>query len=595
LMKLESMVDAILSAVENPQQGAERQVTVIEESGEEKSISYAALAQKALATSSALVGLGVRSNDLVIIALPASIDHLLLLTACVLAGALPCTVPLPGRLMADSPRNQIYIACQLFSPRLLIAADSNAGSLQSLLAATRTRVISTVDVDAAATAGYPLRIERRGADSGHHVQLTSGSTGRPKTVILSHRNVIDNLLGIGGSVGYDAERGDASASWLPLYHDMGLVTLLSNLYYQSPLLLMQPSSFIRNPLGWLKRMSQFGTTTTAAPTFGLQYCIRRYREASMKDVDLSKLRNIFIGAERVDQACLRDFAEKFAPHGLSASALQPCYGMAESTLAVTMHDATVAYNATVLSYVMPDQIDSGALIEHSLARPVDAATRLAETVLSMGKPIPGMQIAIRTSPDSEADEREVGEIYIRGSSIMSGYLPSEGQAEHYQSGDWFATGDLGYMVDGHLYVLGRKKEIIIIRGSNYFPHEVEDVISSHPVLESGGNAVAAIGVYDETQGTENLVVMIEFEKAGAQAEMRAALQAALRDKFGFGAHAIEFVAAGSLPRTTSGKLQRLKCRDIFIEKTLQDDSKGAINGMDETCAESEAKTTTVEI
>ncbi|WP_205905279.1 AMP-binding protein [Collimonas pratensis] len=594
-MKLESMVDAILSAVEHPQQGAERQITVIEESGEEKSISYATLAQQALATSSALVGLGVRSNDLVILALPASIDHLLLLTACVLAGALPCTVPLPGRLMADSPRNQIYIACQLFSPRLLIAADSNAASLQNLLAATGTRVASIADLNAAATAGYPLRVERRGADGGHHVQLTSGSTGRPKAVILSHRNVIDNVLGIGGSVGYDAERGDASASWLPLYHDMGLVTLLSNLYYQSPLLLMQPSSFIRNPLGWLKRMSQFGTTTTAAPTFGLQYCIRRYREASMKDVDLSKLRNIFIGAERVDETCLRDFAQKFAPHGLSRSALQPCYGMAESTLAVTMHDATAAYDAAALTYVMPDRIDSGALIEHSLARPVDGATRLAETVLSMGKPIPGMQVAIRSGPDSNAREREVGEIYIRGSSIMSGYLPSEGQVEHYQSGDWFATGDLGYTVDEHLYVLGRKKEIIIIRGSNYFPHEVEDVIAAHPLFEDGGNAIAAIGVYDETQGTENLVVMIEHEKTEAQAALRAELQASLRDKFGFSAHAIEFVAAGSLPRTTSGKLQRLKCRDIYIEKTLQDDSKDGGQDTDDACADSEAKPTTVAI
>jgi acyl-CoA synthetase (AMP-forming)/AMP-acid ligase II len=590
-MKLESMIDAILSAVENPQQGAERLITVIEESGEEKSISYAALAQKALSTAAALTGLGVRGNDLVILALPASIDQLLLLTGCVLAGALPCTVPLPGRLMADSPRNQIYIACQLFSPRLLIAADANTEALQTLLSATHTRVISIADVNVAASAGYPIHVARRNADSGHHVQLTSGSTGRPKAVILSHRNVIDNVLGIGGSVGYDAERGDASASWLPLYHDMGLVTLLSNLYYQSPLLLMQPSSFIRNPLGWLKRMSQFGTTTTAAPTFGLQYCIRRYREASMKDVDLSKLRNIFIGAERVDETCLRDFAQKFAPHGLSLSALQPCYGMAESTLAVTMHDATIAYDSAQLAYVMPDHIDSGSLIEHSMARPADGSTRLAETVLSMGRPIPGMQIAIRTSAENIAREREVGEIYIRGSSIMSGYLPSEGQTEHYQSGDWFATGDLGYTVDEHLYVLGRKKEIIIIRGSNYFPHEVEDVISSHPVLESGGNAVAAIGVYDETQGTENLVVMIEFEKNEEQTAMRIALQAALRDKFGFGAHAIEFVAAGSLPRTTSGKLQRLKCRDIYIEKTLQDDSKGA----EETSTESEVKPTTVEI
>ena len=173
---------------------------------------------------------------------------------------------------------------------------------------------------------------------------------------------------------------------------------------------------------------------------------------------------------------------------------------------------------------------------------------------------------------------------------MSGYLPSEGQSEHYHSGHWFASGDLGYTVDGHLYVLGRKKEIIIIRGCNYFPHEVEDVVRAHPTFENSGNALAAIGIYDEAQGTEIMVVMIEFEQAGAQAKLCAELQASLREKFGFAAHAIEFVALGSLPRTTSGKLQRLKCRDIYIEKTLQDDSKSA----DIICAGNQAKAAAVE-
>ncbi|TPG65667.1 AMP-binding protein [Pseudomonas arsenicoxydans] len=567
------MIDAILSALDNPQQSAMRKITVIEESGEEKSISYGALAQQALAVSSALLELGVARNDLVILALPASIDQLLLLTGCVLIGALPCTVALPGRLMADSPRNQIYVACQLFAPRLLIASASNTPGLQSLLTHMPVRVISTAEVSVAASAGFPIRVERCDADSGHHVQLTSGSTGRPKAAILSHRNVIANVCGIGGVVGYSAERGDASASWLPLHHDMGLVTLLSNMYCKAPLLLMQPASFIRNPLGWLKRMSSFGATTTAAPTFALQYCIRRYREASMKDVDLSKLRNIFVGAERVDEVCLRDFAQTFAPHGLSRSALQPCYGMAESTLAVTMHDTTFDYDAQALCYVIPDRIDSGSLIDHWQARRADDDSQRVETVLSMGRPIAGMQVAVRAPDGSDAKDREVGEIFIRGSSIMSGYLPAEGQTEHYQSGDWFATGDIGYQVDEHLFVLGRKKELIIIRGSNFSPHKIEDVAASHPLLASGGNAIAAFGVYDETQGTENLVILIELETKQAQTDLRTQLQVKLRDKFGFGAHAITFVPSGSLPRTTSGKLKRLECRKTYLQTALDDKDK----------------------
>ena len=562
---METMIDAILCALDNPPQSTVRQITVIEENGEEKSISYAALAQQALAISSALTELGVVRNDLVILALPASIDHLLLLTGCVLIGALPCTVALPGRLMADSPRNQIHVACQLFAPRLLITSDSNTPALQRLLAHLPVRVVSSTEVNVAASAGFPVRVERCQADSGHHVQLTSGSTGRPKAAILSHRNVIANVRGIGGVVGYSVERGDASASWLPLHHDMGLVTLLSNLYYQAPLLLMQPASFIRNPLGWLKRMSSFGATTTAAPTFALQYCIRRYREASMKEVDLSKLRNIFVGAERVDEACLRDFAQTFSPHGLSRSALQPCYGMAESTLAVTMHNTNFNYDPQALSYVISDRIDSASVIDHWQARRADENSRRVETVLSMGRPIEGMQVAVKALDQSDAKDREVGEIFIRGTSVMSGYLPAEGQTEQYQSGNWLATGDIGYRVDEHVFVLGRKKELIIIRGSNYFPHEIEDVIALHPLMASGGNAIAAFGIYDETQRTESLAILIELDAKHNQLELRTHLQNQLRDKFGFGAHAINFVAPGSLPRTTSNKLKRLECRTIYLQ------------------------------
>ncbi|POZ62808.1 AMP-binding protein [Chromobacterium alticapitis] len=564
------MTEAILSSLDRPGLANELCLAVVEESGEEKRISHAELARQALAMAAGLRKLGAARGDLVILALPASIDHLLLQTACVLLGALPCTAPLPGKLQADSSRSQILLASSLFAPRLVIARTAQAEALRGQLAGMPTRVISTDDVAQAAADATPLAPLLVSPDDAHHVQLTSGSTGRPKAVLLSHRNVIDNVRGIGGVVGYDPARGDATASWLPLYHDMGLVTLLSNLYYQAPLLLMQPSGFIRNPLGWLKRIASFGATTTATPTFGLQYCVRRYRAASMQGVDLSRLRNIFIGAERVDQGCLQAFSRVFEAHGLSRSALQPCYGMAETTLAATMHDTTAGYDQNAFSYLIADRIDSDALTSFAVARPADEHTRAAETVLAMGKPIPGMRMRVATAEGIEVRERQVGEIQLRGSSLMSGYLPAaDGQQDAYRPGEWFATGDLGYQADGQLFVLGRQKEIIIIRGSNYFPHEIEDALAAHPLL-ADGNAIAAAGLYDETQGTENLIVMIEFEREDAQAALRAQLQAILRERFGFGAHAIVFAASGSLPRTTSGKLQRLKCRNLYIEQALRD-------------------------
>lgn len=563
-----SMTEAILSALNNSGANSDQCICIIEESGEEKRISHFELAQRALAIAAGLRDLGATRGDLVILALPASIDHLLLQTGCTLLGALPCTVPLPGRMQADASRSQIHIASRLFSPRLLISKPAHAESLRLQLTGQPVRVITTEEVEQAAAAANPLQLFYPSPDDAHHVQLTSGSTGHPKAAVLSHRNVVDNVRGIGGAVAYDPARGDATASWLPLYHDMGLVTLLSNLYYQAPLLLMQPAGFIRNPLGWLKRIAAFGATTTATPTFGLQYCVRRYRAASMQGIDLSKLRNIFIGAERVDQACLLEFARVFEAHGLSRSALQPCYGMAETTLAATMHDATVHYDREAFSYLIADRIDSNMLTHFSTAHPASEHTHAADTILAMGKPIPGMELRVIASSGNEAAERQVGEIQLRGSSLMSRYLPAEGQEVPYQPGEWFATGDLGYLAGGQLFVLGRQKEIIIIRGSNYFPHEIEDLLASHPRLFASG-AIVATGIYDETQATENLIVLIEFEGEEVKATLRAELQNMLRERFGFGAHAIVFVANGSLPRTTSGKLQRLQCRNIYIEHALR--------------------------
>ncbi|PRH04953.1 AMP-binding protein [Burkholderia gladioli] len=566
LCRFDSMIDAILAAAEHPDTHRPALLAVIEDDGQERSLDYEVFAHRALAACAALHEMGVRQRDLVILALPTSVDHLLALAGCVLLGAMPCTVPLPGRLATDSSKNQLYLACRTFSPRLVIAPDLLAQGFRDDLANARTHVIAMSELRLAAQAGGTPVIGRRGPHEAHHVQLTSGSTGRPKAAVLTHRNVLDNSYGIGGSVGYDTARGDASGSWLPLFHDLGLLTLLSNIAYQSPILLMQPSSFIRNPLGWLKRIAAFGATTTASPTFGLQYCVRRFREASMREVDLSRLRNIFIGAERVDEACLRDFADRFGPYGLSRSALQPCYGMAESTLATTMHDATRNYDPRSLAYVVPDRIDSEAVIKQGYALPARADSHLTESILSMGRPIPGMELRVIAPAGTQAHEREVGEIHIRGTSIMSDYLPAEGQTERHDRDSWFATGDLGYLLDGELYVLGRKKEIIIIRGNNYFPHEIEDVVAAHPGLSEA--AIVAAGVFDEVQGTENIVLFIESETVDLMGELHRALQAALREAFGFGAQAIVFVRNGSLPRTSSGKLQRLKCRDLYVQGRL---------------------------
>ncbi|WP_218058319.1 AMP-binding protein [Burkholderia singularis] len=576
MTKCASTIHRLIEALENVR-GAQHQMTFVDDSGNDASITYRQFAQQVCRHACALHELGVRDNDIVLLALPASIGHAVAMMACVMTGALPCTVP-PATKRATASRQVVDVACELYRPRLVIAADATAPAWrEGAFAATRTRVIDPATLEAAAASGAHAPISAKAGRDPHHIQLTSGSTSYPKAAVLSHENVISNVLGIGGSVRFDIERGDGTVSWLPLYHDMGLLTLLSNMHYRAPLVMMQPNSFIRNPLGWLKRIAAARATTTSAPTFALRYCVRRFNETAMQDVDLSACRNIFIGGERVDHSTLRDFATTFARYGLDASALQPCYGMAESTLAVSMHRAWHESRIDGAPYVIADSIDKRAMLERQVARRVeidagdDEAQRVLadhETVLAMGTPIDGMAMRIVGPDGAPRPERGIGEVAIRGTSLMLGYLkPDDGTIDAPLTADgWFATGDVGYVSDGQLHILGRKKEIIIVRGSNYFPHEIEDAILVHPALRK--STCIAFGVADAVTGTERVVVVVEARPADATLDTRLACQQLLAARIGFAAQDLCFVEPGSLPRTTSGKLQRLKCRDLYVAGAL---------------------------
>ncbi|MFM0738663.1 AMP-binding protein [Paraburkholderia xenovorans] len=548
-------------------------MTFVSDAGRDESISYRELAEQAFLHAGALRELGVRENDIVMLALPASVAHVTAMMGCILSGALPCTVPMPARRMASNATQVVEVASELYRPRLLVTTEACAVGLAPLAQRTGVRVIDETFLRAAMQPGSAPLISMKRDDDPHHVQLTSGSTSHPKAAVLSHRNVIANVLGIGGSVGFDIANGDGTASWLPLYHDMGLLTLLSNMHYRAPLLMMQPNSFIRNPLGWLKRVADARATTTSVPTFALRYCVRRFNEAAMQGADLSACRNIFIGGERVDEETLRDFARTFAPYGLDASALQPCYGMAESTLAVSMHRALHTGRVSGAPYVIADRIDKRALIDTQRAlaiEHIDLADHTDhESVLAMGTPIEGMAYRIAGDRGETLDERSVGEVAVRGTSLMSGYLSAADRTivSPCNADGWFMTGDIGYIAGGQLYILGRKKEIIIIRGSNYFPHEIEEALSADPAMQK--STCAAFGLFDEISGTERLIVVAEARAADANAQTRARFQQLLQQQIGFAAQEICFVEPGGLPRTTSGKLQRLKCKDLYASGALQ--------------------------
>jgi fatty-acyl-CoA synthase len=316
-----------------------------------------------------------------------------------------------------------------------------------------------------------------------------------------------------------------------MFHDMGLMQLLLAIYQRGELVLQSSGSFLRNPMRWLERISMHRVTMAAAPAFAYTYCVRRYRRDVGAKLDLSRWRFAGVGAERVEHRVLREFHACFAPHGFAAEAFLNCYGMAEAGFAVAM---------PVRNY---------------------SATDDAEPVPSVGMPVAGMQIQVRDAHGSEVAEGEHGELFMRGASLMSGYYGDADSTAKAFDGDWMRTGDLGYCRGGELYILGRSKELVILGGRNYHPQEFEQCVAADP--DVGMHRAVAIGVYREQTSTESLVLLVEPRIVRNLAALRKSLQARLRAEFGFSAREIVFLQSGAIPRTTSHKVRRHSCRELY--------------------------------
>jgi long-chain-fatty-acid--[acyl-carrier-protein] ligase len=361
------------------------------------------------------------------------------------------------------------------------------------------------------------------------LQGTAGSTGIPRTAQLSPEAVLDNVNGLLTRIGVDPTV-DGGCTWLPLYHDMGLTFLLSGALSGSPVWLAPTSAFTASPFRWLRWLSESGMTLTAAPNMAYSMIGKYARLVS--DVDLGRVRFTINGGEPVDCAGMERFANALRPFGFDPGALAPSYGLAESTCAVT-----APAPGKGLRY---DEIDSGT------AEPRRHAM--------LGEPIPGMEVRVNPASDHSAEVpgRDVGEIEIRGTSMMSGYLGDT----PLEPGAWFPTGDLGYLTDDGLVVCGRAKEIITVAGRNVFPAEIERVAAEIRGVREG--AVVAVGT-DNDATRPGLVITAEFrgpDEAGARSE----LVAKVASECGIVPANVVFVRPGTLPRTSSGKLRRLEVK-----------------------------------
>jgi 1-acyl-sn-glycerol-3-phosphate acyltransferase len=514
---------------------------------------------RARAVAAGLAGLGVGSGEerrAVGIMLPTGLDYFAAFLGAQLAGGIPVPLYPPTRRsqIEDHLRRQAGIldtaqaAVLVTFPEVLPLARLLRPHLPGL-----KRVVTVADLSAAGSEPPARPARTVSADDIAFLQFTSGSTGQPKGVVLTHANLLANLRAIGRGV--DIGPDDVVVSWLPLYHDMGLIgSWMGSLYFGMPLHLMSPLAFLARPSRWLWAIHHHRGTLSPAPNFAYELCAGKIPEGEIEGLDLSSWRVALNGAEPVSPEAIRRFSERFAPHGFRAGAMAPVYGLAECSLAVAF-----------------PPLGRGPLVDaveretfQRTGRAVPAAE--AETALrfvSCGLPLPGHEVRIVDASGRELPERQEGRLEFRGPSATSGYFRNPEATRRLLRGDWRDSGDRAYLADGEIYVTGRDKDILIRAGRNVYPHELEEAAGEIPGVRKG--CVAVFGVPDAAAGTERIVVLAETREEGEEARerLRREIQERAVDLLGGPADEIVLAPPHSVPKTSSGKVRRAASRELY--------------------------------
>lgn len=507
-------------------------------------------------------------GDRVVLLVPPGLEYVTAFFACLYAGvvAVPAYPPNPRR--AEPRVSRLVADC---GARVALASTDLIARLEGWLElAPDLRTLRWLDVsdisdDDASLWQHPDVT----GDSLGMLQYTSGSTGRPRGVMLSHRNLLANLATIHRVNAF--REGDTSAFWLPPFHDMGLIgAILEPIYAYIPTTLMAPASFLQRPALWLETMSRQRAAITGGPNFSFDLCVDRITPEERAALDLSAWRVCFNGAEPVQHETIRRFAEAFAPAGFDARAMLPCYGLAEATLFVA---GGPAERGARTLHVDRDELLAGVVA------PQPASSPSAQPVVTVGAPAAETAVVI-VDPDtaSELPNGRVGEIWVAGPNVSTGYwnradlepfvrAPLAGRESHF-----LRTGDLGAVIDGDLVVTGRLKDIIILRGRNYYPQDLEQAATqSHALLRRGFCAAFTVPEAAGMSDSERLVIAAEVGRHHDSATDRH-IFLAIRQQLGANAGVVPdeivLVRSGGLPRTSSGKLQRRASRTAFLEGTL---------------------------
>jgi len=524
------------------------------EHDEPETITYATLADGARAMAAGLQARGLLPGQSVAIMLPTGRDYLFSFFGILLAGGIPVPIypPLRPSQLEDHLRRHAGILANAQGVLLITVAEAQrVGHLLQGQVGTLREVVTPEQLAATAESFSSMPIR---AQDTAFLQYTSGSTGQPKGVILTHDNLLANIRAMGEEV--QADSTDVFVSWLPLYHDMGLIgAWLGSLYYGIPLVLMSPLAFLIRPSRWLWTIHRHRATLTAAPNFAYELCLSKVEESDIKGVDLGSLRLVLNGAEPVSPNTVRRFGERFSPYGFRPQAMAPVYGLAEA--AVGLAFPPLGRGPLI------DRINRETFITRGKAVPVSNSSQGTLEFVACGQPLPGYQIRIVDAAGRELPEREEGRLEFQGPSATSGYLRNPEATRRLFDGSWLDSGDLAYIAEGDVYLTSRIKDIIIRGGRNIYPYELEEAIGDIPGIRKG--CVAVFGSPDPASGTERMIVVAESREG--EAATLEALQAQIRgvatDLLGMPPDDVVLATPHTVLKTSSGKIRRAAVRELF--------------------------------
>jgi len=568
----------LVDAVRALEGDAERGFVFVRPDGTERLRSFQEMAVEAKRRAASLAAIGLAKGERIALVIPDGEEFVLSLLGTLFAGLVPVPLsPQVSMTSIDAYHATVAHIARAAGAAILLTTSAARPYVEAVMGRVDgLRAIVTVEELAASNASMSSLCVEASPDDLALIQFTSGSTSRPKGVVVTHGNLAANSEAF---MIHGLDRDplvDKGVSWLPLFHDMGLIGfVVGPLFTNVPCVLLPAASFARRPRLWLDKIHEHRGTITYAPNFAYALVAKRLKSKDVQDLDLSSLRVSGCGAEPIQASVLRDFAATLAPARFDPRAFLPSYGMAEATLAITF--------TPLQQGLRTDTVDTGALAEgRAIASPEGA---IAGEIVDCGAVFPGHEVAIVDAAGDRLGERQVGQIVARGPSVTRGYfrepeltaqtfrpLPGDGPGE----APWLHTGDLGYMAAGRLFVCGRVKDVIIVRGRNYYPSDIEWAVTeaSGAATVRRGNVVA-FGVFVDAQGRasaggasdEHLVICCEGHSSEVDA-IRENTAAVLASRFGLVVHEVVVAPLASLPRTSSGKPKRRETRQRYLDGSL---------------------------